>query len=98
MIIYEKTVALLLYILMIATMIPFSAVTVFAEGEVVTISGDATISGESSMIDIGSDATVTLDSAVVTGTGRSAIFVKNNANVTLPGICSESRTRAQKRV
>lgn len=94
----KKTVSLLLSILMIATMIPFSAVTVFAEGEVVTISGDATISGESSMIDIGSDATVTLDSAVVTGTGRSAIFVKNNANVTLPGICSESRTRAQKRV
>lgn len=78
----KKTVALLLSILMIATMIPFSAVTVFAEGEVVTISGDETISGESPMIDIDSDATVTLDSAVVTGAGRSAIFVKNNANVT----------------
>lgn len=78
----KKTVALLLSILMIATMIPFTAVTVFAEGEVVTISGDATISGESSMIDVVSDATVTLDSAVVIGTGRSAIFVKNNANVT----------------
>lgn len=78
----KKTVSLLLSILMIATMIPFSAVTVFAEGEVVTISGDETISGESSMIDIGSDATVTLDNAVVTGAGRSAIFVKNNANVT----------------
>ena len=78
----KKTVALLLSILMIATMIPFTAVTVFAEGEVVTISGDATISGESSMIDVVSDATVTLDSAVVTGTGRSAIFVNNNANVT----------------
>ena len=78
----KKTVALLLSILMIATMIPFSAVTVFAEGEVVTVSGDTTISNDSAMIDVVADAKVTLDNAVVTGTGRSAIIVKNNANVT----------------
>ena len=81
----KKLLAVFLAAVMVAAALPF---TVFAaEGsEVLVISenGDYTIDiTQTAPVDIsGVSGTVTLDNAVISATGRSAIFVKDNSNVT----------------
>lgn len=81
----KKALAVFLAAVMVAAALPF---TVFAAegGEVLVISenGDYTIDiNQTAPVDIsGVNGTVTLDNAVINATGRSAIFVKDNANVT----------------
>ena len=81
----KKLLSILLAAVLVAAALPFTAFAA-EEGEALIISenGSYTIDiSQTAPVDIsGATATVTLDNAVINAAGRSAIFVKDNANVT----------------
>lgn len=77
----KKFMSVFTALAVVASALPFAAFPAFA-ADVNTITGDAVISGTADMTDITSDAVVTLDGAAIRGEGRSAIFVRDGANVT----------------
>ena len=81
----KKLLSILLAAVLVAAALPFTAFAA-EEGEAPIISenGSYTIDiSQTAPVDIsGATATVTLDNAVINAAGRSAIFVKDNANVT----------------
>lgn len=76
----KKVIAAVISAIMIITIIP---VSVYAKDTVViTGTEDTVITGSGAVYDItGYTGTITLDSAVITGEGRSAVIVKDNSDV-----------------
>ena len=76
----KKTLSVILTVLMLVSLVP---VAVFADGEeiVITEDGNYTVGSVEALTVDGANVVITLSDSTINGVGRSAVILKNGANV-----------------